>query len=119
MQQQTTDISDLLKTWIGQLVRCEKESGKTFTARLIAIGGKHLFFEDRTGRVLMDSISSIKTAGVLVDMPKDHQEFLESVDRAYQEACVAEVEMEIAHRQGKDSLSDEEYEELARIRKGI
>lgn len=114
MQQQTTDISDLLKTWIGQLVRCEKESGKTFTARLIAIRGKHLFFEDRTGRVLMDSISSIKTAGVLVDMP-----FLESVDRAYQEACVAEVEMEIAHRQGKDSLSDEEYEELARIRKGI
>lgn len=114
MQQQTTDISDLLKTWIGQLVRCEKESGKTFTARLIAIRGKHLFFEDRTGRVLMDSISSIKTAGVLVDMP-----FLESVDRAYQEQLQAEVSIEANHRQGKDSLSDEEYEELARIRKGI
>lgn len=61
-KEKTDDFNALLQNWIGMLVRCEKETGKAFTAKLISIKGNHLLFEDINGRILMDSITSLKTA---------------------------------------------------------
>lgn len=61
----TEAFSLLLKGWTGELIHCEKKNGKKFTAKLIAVHGNQLLFEDRTGRRLIDSLSSLEHAAPL------------------------------------------------------
>jgi hypothetical protein len=98
---QNTDeaFNALVKEWIGQLVKCQKETGKTFTAELVAVKGNHLLFKDRQGRMLMDSMTSIKFMVPLGIVDQD------VIREAYQ--ALPEL------------LTYEESEERARTRKGL
>lgn len=71
------DFNALLQNWIGMLVRCEKETGKSFTAKLISIKGNHLLFEDINGRIFMDSITSLKTAAPIAPFKNAAEEAAE------------------------------------------
>lgn len=117
-QIETSEDLSLIEAWIGQLLTCEKKNGKTFRAKLVAIRGDKLFFESEKGHLMMDKIDHLQFIGP-AEAYKDRKDFLESMDTAYQEQLQAEVKIEAVHRAGSDKLSDEEYEELARIRKGI
>jgi hypothetical protein len=57
-----TTFADLLKTWIGVILHCEKKNGKMFTAKLVAIKGDQLLFQTRSGTVLMNSIETLSAA---------------------------------------------------------
>jgi hypothetical protein len=45
---------------IGKLAYCEKENGKTFVAKLIAIKDKMLVFQTKTGEIILDRFDSLK-----------------------------------------------------------
>jgi hypothetical protein len=64
-------LADLMKTWIDVLIKCEKNNGKTFIARLKGIQGNKLFFENKNGLIIMDSIDSILTASPMIYQTKD------------------------------------------------
>jgi hypothetical protein len=130
----------LMTNWIGKLVKCEKDTGKMFTAKLVAVRGNHLLFENKRGSILMDSISSLKTAAPLAR----YEEFMDDISKA-EEVREAEqfkdddkhfvewVEGEMAkghapsepvkiaevNRYCNDPKTIVTYEEAARRRKGI
>ena len=80
----------LLREWIGKLVLCEKKTGKRFTAKLMAVKGTHLIFENRKGNQFMDSISSLETAQALEFMPEEQAVF-EEMEREYYSTVDAEA----------------------------
>lgn len=103
----------LLNEWIGKLIKCEKENGKIFTARLVAIRGNHLLFQNKAGKILMDSMTSIKFMIPMLD--KDEMELDQDVaDHLAEEQAVFE-EME----KGYYSTVDADAEAYARARKGL
>ena len=99
------DFNALLKNWIGMLVRCEKETGKAFTAKLIAVKGNHLLFEDINGRILMDSITSLKTAAPIAP---------------FKNAEAEEAELQAMHDEEERAyFSTTDAENAAYARKGL
>jgi len=52
---------DPITRMIGEIVICTKISGKTFSARLIAVKSDEMWFETRDGKCMMDRRISIST----------------------------------------------------------
>jgi len=109
----TDGIAVLLDKWIGEILYCEKIGGKRFTARLVAVRGYHLFFVNRSGWLMMDSIDSLVAIRPL-DRPKLTDEEIESMGQAYQDQLKAEVMIE-----AQETARRDEYESAARARKGL
>lgn len=104
-KEKTDDFNALLQNWIGMLVRCEKETGKAFTAKLISIKGNHLLFEDINGRILMDSITSLKTAAPIAP---------------FKNAEAEEAELQAMHEEEERAyFSTTDAENAAYARKGL
>ena len=59
----TGKILDPINNLIGKIVIVET-AGKRFAARLIAVNGDELWFEDRTGRQWMNSRSAMQSIAV-------------------------------------------------------
>ena len=117
----------LLMEWIGKLVQCEKKGGKKFTAKLIAVKGTHLIFENRKGNQFMDSISSLETAQALEFMPEDkdvadhlaeEQAVFEEMERGYSPEPSPDAFRE-AYKALPVLLTCEQAEAAARARKGL
>ena len=118
-QIQNTDeaFNALLREWIGKLVLCEKKNGKRFTAKLIAVKGTHLIFENRKGNQFMDSISSLETAQALEFMPEEKAVF-EEMERGYSPEPSPDAFRE-AYKALPILLTCEQAEAAARARKGL
>jgi hypothetical protein len=63
-------ILDPINSLIGKIIIAET-SEKRFAARLIAVNGEELWFEDRTGRQWMNSRSAVKSIVVGKQMDVD------------------------------------------------
>ena len=61
---------DPINSLIGKIVIVET-SGKRFAARLIAVNGDELWFEDRTGRQWMNSRSAMQSIVVGKQIEED------------------------------------------------
>lgn len=51
--------------WMNELLVCKNAKGKSFIARLRAIRGDSLLFENKDGVLIWDSIDDIKSASLL------------------------------------------------------
>jgi hypothetical protein len=51
--------SDLLESNLNKLCKCYKVNGRSFVAKLIAIRGDELFFQTKTGTIIMNRRSSL------------------------------------------------------------
>ena len=66
MKESDSFLADLMATWLGILLKCEKTDGKCFIGRLKAIRGKKLFFEDKFGNIIMGSIDDLSSASPMI-----------------------------------------------------
>ena len=105
----TDGMADLLAPWTNKILLCRTKKGKVFSAKLVGLNGNQLFFEDAKKNIYMDSLES------LVDI----RPLLDPMEKALEDQLRAEEMIEEAHASGDDGLTDEEYEQLARDRKGI
>lgn len=59
--QSWNEDNDPLKSNLSKICKCFKPNGKSFVAKLIAIDGDFLYFETKTGRVIMNKRSSLES----------------------------------------------------------